>query len=94
MLQSVLNRVSIGKRMTINADFKLIKQKDLDHGTTLTVTKNLMSGRIFVEFSSVTPKLFLQKNFQDSFDGKKKSEDFAKSIRNTNQLLEYFGIKK
>ena len=80
--------------MTINADFKLIKQKDLDQGTTLTITKNLMSGRIFVEFASVSPKLLLQKNFQDSLDGKTKSEEFAKSIKTTEQLLEYFGIKK
>lgn len=80
--------------MTVNADFKLIKEKKLDKETTLKISKNLMSGRIFVEFSSENPKLTLQKNFQDSFDGRTKSESFAKSIKNTEQLKEYFGIKK
>jgi hypothetical protein len=79
--------------MPTNTDFKLIKEKQLDGETTLKVTKNIMSGRIFVEFSSTSPKITLQKNFQDSLDGKKKSEEFAKSIKNKNQLLEYFGIK-
>jgi hypothetical protein len=80
--------------MATNADFKLVKEKPLDKGSMLRVTKNLMSGRIFVEFTSVSPKLTLQKNFQDSFDGRKKSEEFAKSIKNTNQLIQYFGLKR
>jgi hypothetical protein len=80
--------------MSTNTDFKLLKEKKLDKETTLKVTKNLMSGRIFVEFASVNNRLTLQKNFQDSLDGKMKSEEFAKSIKNTEQLRSYFGIKK
>ena len=80
--------------MPTNTDFKLIREKQLDKDTTLRVTKNLMSGRIFVEFKNMEWKILLQKNFQDSYDGKLKSENFAKSIKNTQQLLEYFGIKK
>ena len=80
--------------MPTNTDFKLIREKQLDKDTTLKVTKNLMSGRIFVEFKNMEWKILLQKNFQDSYDGKLKSENFAKSIKNTQQLLEYFGIKK
>ena len=84
----------IGIIMATNTDFKLIKEKKVDKHTTLKVTKNLMSGRIFVEFESKENRLVLQKNFQDSFDGKKKSEEFAKSIKSTEQLKEYFGINK
>jgi hypothetical protein len=80
--------------MSTNSDFKLIKDRKLDKGTTLKVTKNIMSGRIFVEFVSSDPKLVLQKNFPNSLDGKKKSEEFARSIRNTDQLRAYFGLKR
>ena len=80
--------------MSINSDFKLIKEKKVDKETTLKISKNLMSGRIFVEFASVDPKIVLQKNFQDSREGKLKSEEFAKSIRSTDELRKYFGIKK
>ena len=75
-------------------DFKLVKEKKVDKETTLRIKKNLMSGRIFVEFTSENPRIVLQKNFQDSWDGKLKSEEFAKSIKSTDQLRAYFGIKK
>ena len=75
-------------------DFKLIREKRVDKLTTMKITKNLMSGRIFVEFVSTDPKLTLQKSFQDSRDGKKQSEEFSKSIKSTDQLKDYFGIKK
>ncbi len=78
--------------MSTNSDFKLLKEKKLDKVTTLKVTKNIMSGRIFVEFTSIEPRIILQKNFPDSWDGKKKSEEFAKSIGSTEELREYFGI--
>jgi len=78
----------------MGSDFKTIKEKKIDKQTTLKVTKNLMSGRIFVEFVSKENNILLQKNFQDSFDGKKKSEEFAKSINSTEELKEYFGLKK
>lgn len=79
--------------MSVNPDFKLLKEKKLDKNSTLKITQNLMSGRIFVEFASESPKLKIQKNFQNSLDGKTKSEQFAKSIKNTNQIMEYFGFK-
>ena len=78
--------------MPTNTDFKLLKEKKLDKLTTLKVTQNLMSGRIFVEFRSSNPGLILQKNFQDNRDGKLKSEEFAKSIRTTKQLRKHFGL--
>jgi len=80
--------------MTVQTDFKLIREKDLDEGTVLRVSKNIMSGRIFVEFSSENPRIVLQKNFQDSLDGKKDAEAFSRSIKNTNQLRSYFGLDK
>lgn len=79
--------------MAANPDFKLIKEKNLDKETVLKVTKNIMSGRIFVEFACSSPRIVLQKNYQDNLDGKKKSEEFSKSIKNTEQLKEYFGLK-
>jgi hypothetical protein len=80
--------------MTVNADFRLIREKNIDRETTLKVTQNIMSGRIFVEFSSNDPNITLQKNFQNNFDGKIKSEEFTKSITSTEQLRAYFGIRK
>lgn len=80
--------------MATPTDFKLIREKSLDKETHLKITKNIMSGRIFVEFKSQNPNITLQKSFQDSIHGKMESEKFAKSIRNTTQLREYFGIKK
>jgi len=80
--------------MADNTDFKMLRKRDLDRGTTLKVTQNLMSGRIFVEFATEDRKLVLQKNFQDSLDGKSESEKFAKSIKSTDQLREYFGLEK
>lgn len=78
----------------MSTDFKLIKEKKIDTLTTLKITKNLMSGRIFVEFASEEPRIVLQKNFPDSWDGRLKSEEFSKSINSTDQLKEYFGIKE
>lgn len=80
--------------MAVNTDFKLIKEKKIDKSTTLKVSQNLMSGRIFVEFVSNNPRIVLQKNFQNTLDGKLQSEKFSKSIRSTEQLREYFGLKK
>jgi len=80
--------------MATNTDFKLIKEKKLDKETILKITKNIMSGRIFVEFRSDSPKIVLQKNFEGSLYGKLESEKFSRSIKTTQQLREYFGIKK
>jgi hypothetical protein len=78
--------------MPVNSDFRLIKEKNLDEDTTLKVSQNLMSGRIFVEFSSKNPRIVLQKNFQDSLDGKAESQKFAKSIKSKKDLKKYFGL--
>ena len=80
--------------MGVNPDFEIIKEKKLDKETIVKISRNLTSGRIFVEFVSNNPRIVLQKNFQNNMDGKKKSESFLKSIKNTDQLREYFGIKK
>lgn len=80
--------------MSTNSDFKVIKEKKLDKETKLKISQSLMTGRIFVEFTSTNPRIVLQKNFQDTYEGKLESDEFAKSIKNTSQLREYFGIKE
>lgn len=80
--------------MPVTSDFKLIKEKKLDKETTLLIKQNLMSGRIFVEFAMGTPKLFLQKHFQDSFEGRNDSKAFSESIKNGKDLKKYFGFYK
>ncbi len=79
--------------MTINGDFKLIKEKKINKSIRLIVSKNIMSGRIFVEFTLDSPKLVLQKNYQNDTDGKRLSEEFARSIKSVDQFKNYFGIK-
>lgn len=79
--------------MSVNTDFKLIKQKKIDKETTLKVTKKLSDDRIFVEFVSTNPKITLQKNFPGGLFGKLESEKFSKSINSTEELKAYFGIK-
>ncbi len=74
-------------------DFELIEENFLDKNTTLKISKNIMSGRLFVEFSSTKPRVVLQKNYQDSIIGNQEAYDFANSIKNTEELLKYFGIK-
>lgn len=73
---------------------KVIKTKKLDKDTTLKVIKNELSGRIFVEFSGMSGKLVLQRNFQDSLIGIRESEKFQKIIKNTKDLKKYFGLSK
>ncbi len=80
--------------MGVNSDFKLIKEKKIDKETTLKISQNLMSGRIFVEYVSNNPRIVSQKNFQDTYDGKRLSEEFAKRFKSTKELREYFGIKE
>lgn len=80
--------------MPVTSDFKLIKEKKLDKDTNLLVKQNLMSGRIFVEFVMANPKLFLQKHFPDSFEGRNDSNKFVESIRNGKDLKKYFGLNK
>ncbi len=79
--------------MPTNADFKTVKEKKLDKETNLKISKNNMNGRIFVEFTSKNPNIVLQKNFQDTLDGRKQAEEFSKSITNKAQLINYFSPK-
>jgi hypothetical protein len=71
---------------------KVIKIKKLDKESTLKMTQNLMSGRIFVEFSSEDGKLVLQKSFQDTYDGNKEAQKFSKKIKSIDDLRKYFGL--
>lgn len=80
--------------MADNSDFKILKEKKLDKLTILKVSQNLMNGRIFVEYTSENPRIVLQKNFQDTYDGKLLVEAFSKKYKNTKELREYFGIKE
>lgn len=80
--------------MADNTDFKLLKKQEIDKGTTLKITQNLMTGRIFVEFALDSPRLLLQKNFQDTVYGKIDAEVFSKSITSTEQIKEYFGLNR
>jgi hypothetical protein len=80
--------------MPINTDFKLIREKRIDKETVLRVSKKLSDNRIFVEFVSDNPRMVLQRNFPDGFFGKLESEKFSKSINSSEELREYFGIKK
>jgi hypothetical protein len=77
-----------------NLENKVLKEKKLGRAVTLTVTQNQMSGRIFVQFASNTPKLTLQKSFPDTYIGHTESEDFSNSIKSIKDLKKYFGIKK
>jgi hypothetical protein len=72
---------------------KTIKKKKLDKELNLKVLKNEASQRIFVEFTSESGKLSLQKSFQDTFDGRQAAEDFQQSIKTINDLKRYFGVK-
>ena len=79
--------------MDFKEDFKLIKSKEIDKDAFLKISKNLMSRRIFVEFSCKNPNLMIQKNFEDSLSGKKQADTFSKSIKNAEQIRKHFGIK-
>lgn len=79
--------------MKTNSDFKLIKEKDLDETTKLVIKKNIMGGRIFVEFFCTLPKLTLQKSFPETKDGELASKEFSKSISCTEELVNYFNRK-
>lgn len=73
---------------------KVLKNKKLDKELTLKMTQNLMSGRIFVEFSSESAKLVLQKSFQDTYEGNKAAQEFSKTIKSLKDLRKYFGLDK
>lgn len=77
-----------------NFENKVLKNKKLDKELTLKITQNEMSGRIFVEFSTESGKMVLQKSFQDTYEGKKEAQSFSKSIRSISDLKKYFGLGK
>ena len=76
-----------------NLETRVVKTKKLDKELTLKVSHNEASARIFVEFSLESSKVLLQKTFQDNFLGRQDAEDFQGSIKSTNDLKRYFGIK-
>jgi hypothetical protein len=73
---------------------KVLKNKKLDKEASLKITQNTMSGRIFVEFSSESAKLVLQKSFQNTYEGNKEAQAFSKSIKSIKDLRKYFGLDK
>lgn len=74
-------------------EYKVIKKKKLDKETNLKVLRNDALRRIAVEFSSDVCKMVIQKSFQDTYEGRAEAEEFQKTIKNTNDLKQYFGVK-
>jgi len=74
-------------------EFRVLKKKKVDKETNLKVQKNDALNRLSVEFSSDVCKLVVQKSFQDTYEGRLASEEFQKSIKSTNDLKAYFGVK-
>lgn len=74
-------------------DTKVLKKKKLDNETHLRVYKNEALQRISVEFSSDTFKMILQKSYQDTYEGRRDADEFSKTIKSTEDLKRYFGIK-
>jgi hypothetical protein len=77
-----------------NFENKILKQKKLGADAKLKISQNEMSGRIFVEFSSEDGKLVLQKSFQNTYEGTKESQSFARKIKSLDDLKKYFGLIK
>lgn len=75
-------------------DLNLVEQKSLDKNSTVKVMKNSAEDRFFIEFFTNDRKIVLQKSFPDSVSGKEDFLDFYQSIKNTNELRKYFGLKK
>lgn len=73
---------------------KVLKNKKLE-GLTLKMTQNEMSGRIFVEFAGKYEKknLSLQKNYPNSYEGKKEADQFSKKFKSIDDLAKYFRLK-
>jgi hypothetical protein len=67
---------------------KVIRKTKLDK-VTLTMCENQISGKIFVEFSTRSGKLKLQRNFE-TLD---KAEVFAEKIKSADDLKKYFGLE-
>lgn len=76
-----------------NLDYRVIKKKKVDKETNLRVLKNEALNRIAVEFTSDICKLTLQKSYQDTYEGRLEAEEFQKTIKSTNDLKQYFGVK-
>jgi hypothetical protein len=75
-------------------DFKILKDKQLDKHTRIKIKKNLMSRRVFVEFKSDKPRMMIEKSFPDSIEGKFQYIAFSNSIKNLDDMKEYFGLSK
>ena len=77
-----------------NFENEIIKQKKLDKELNLTISKNEMLGRIFVEFKSEDGKLVTQRSFQNSFEGSKEATQFSKKFKSIKDLRKHFGLEK
>lgn len=73
-----------------NLENRVVKKKKLDKDLTLRVLKNEVSERIFVEFATENNRLFLQKSFQDNFQGRQEAEQFQNTIQSVEDLKNYF----
>jgi len=74
-------------------DVTVIKKKKLDKETMMTVSKNGIGKRIFVDFYTIDGKLRVQKSFPDNGVGERDSKQFQKQIKSTMDLMNYLGIK-
>lgn len=71
----------------------LIKELQIEEQLVLTVSRNVHSERVYVQFKSADGKITLQKTFQDNFFGRKDAEKFEKSINSLAELKTYLRMK-
>lgn len=75
-------------------DNKLITRSKIDSNTSVRVFRNDALARVIVEFNSDSPRLTLQKSFQDTHAGWKEAENFQATIQSTEDLKNYLGFNK
>lgn len=73
---------------------KVLKNKkvDKDKALNLRMFTDGRGERLYVEFTTETPKLTLQKSFQNTVMGQVMAEKFSKSFKSVSDLKEHFGI--
>lgn len=76
-----------------NLEYRVLKNKKVDKELTMRVLKNPALSRIAVEFSSTACRMSVQKTFQDTYEGRVEAAEFEKTIKNTEDLKRYFGVK-
>jgi hypothetical protein len=75
-------------------DKKVLKKKKLDKELNLKVSRNESNERIYVEFSSKDGKLFLERNFQDTYYGRLEAGAFEESFKDMEDFKSYFDKRK